>query len=134
MYIPIMHDSDRYELVRDFGSRNFGVARMMRDKQTKELVAVKYIDRGEKVSVLINLFSSFSFPFLCFVWSVFDDLLCWVVGFWSNYISCSCAFCTCLNFVAVGGLDDNTWLSNVPCSCVCCLVVVLLYWFLEYKV
>ena len=76
MYIPIMHDSNRYELVRDFGSRNFGVARMMRDKQTKELVAVKYIDRGEKVSVLINLFSSFSFLFLCFVWSVFDDLLC----------------------------------------------------------
>ncbi|KAF5954744.1 hypothetical protein HYC85_007600 [Camellia sinensis] len=49
MDIPIMHDSDRYELVRDIGAGNFGVARLMRDKQTEELVAVKYIERGEKV-------------------------------------------------------------------------------------
>ncbi|XP_050109111.1 serine/threonine-protein kinase SRK2E isoform X4 [Malus sylvestris] len=49
MDMPIMHDSDRYELVRDIGSGNFGVARLMRDKQTGELVAVKYIERGEKV-------------------------------------------------------------------------------------
>ncbi|KAF9620439.1 hypothetical protein IFM89_012616 [Coptis chinensis] len=48
MDMPIMHDSDRYELVRDIGSGNFGVARLMRDKQSKELVAVKYIERGEK--------------------------------------------------------------------------------------
>jgi serine/threonine protein kinase len=53
MDMPIMHDSDRYELVRDIGSGNFGVARLMRDKQTEELVAVKYIERGEKVHVLI---------------------------------------------------------------------------------
>ncbi|GLT63704.1 hypothetical protein SLA2020_362480 [Shorea laevis] len=49
MDMPIMHDSDRYELVRDIGSGNFGVARLMRDKQTEELVAVKYIERGEKI-------------------------------------------------------------------------------------
>ena len=49
MEMPIMHDSDRYDLVRDIGSGNFGVARLMRDKVTKELVAVKYIERGEKV-------------------------------------------------------------------------------------
>ncbi|XP_051115087.1 serine/threonine-protein kinase SAPK10-like [Andrographis paniculata] len=49
MDMPIMHDSDRYDLVRDIGSGNFGVARLMRDKQTKELVAVKYIERGEKI-------------------------------------------------------------------------------------
>ncbi|KAF7810924.1 serine/threonine-protein kinase SRK2E [Senna tora] len=48
MDMPIMHDSDRYELVRDIGSGNFGVARLMRDKQTEELVAVKYIERGDK--------------------------------------------------------------------------------------
>ncbi|KOM46217.1 hypothetical protein LR48_Vigan06g152300 [Vigna angularis] len=48
MDMPIMHDSDRYELVRDIGSGNFGVARLMRDKHTEELVAVKYIERGEK--------------------------------------------------------------------------------------
>ncbi|CAI9265666.1 unnamed protein product [Lactuca saligna] len=49
MDLPIMHDSDRYELVRDIGSGNFGVARLMRDKHTNELVAVKYIERGEKI-------------------------------------------------------------------------------------
>ncbi|CAI0406869.1 unnamed protein product [Linum tenue] len=49
MDMPIMHDSDRYELVRDIGSGNFGVARLMRDKQSNELVAVKYIERGEKI-------------------------------------------------------------------------------------
>ncbi|KAG4906231.1 hypothetical protein JHK86_054715 [Glycine max] len=48
MDMPIMHDSDRYELVRDIGSGNFGVARLMRDKHTEELVAVKYIERGDK--------------------------------------------------------------------------------------
>ncbi|KAG5063026.1 hypothetical protein JHK85_004209 [Glycine max] len=48
MDLPIMHDSDRYEFVRDIGSGNFGVARLMRDKHTEELVAVKYIERGEK--------------------------------------------------------------------------------------
>lgn len=47
--MPIMHDNDRYELVKDIGSGNFGVARLMRDKQTRELVAVKYIERGEKI-------------------------------------------------------------------------------------
>ena len=50
MDMPIMHDSDRYELVRDIGAGNFGIARLMRDKLTKELVAVKYIERGDKVS------------------------------------------------------------------------------------
>jgi len=60
MDMPIMHDSDRYELVRDIGSGNFGVARLMRDKLTEELVAVKYIERGEKVCHLPSL-SFFSY-------------------------------------------------------------------------
>ncbi|XP_060675252.1 serine/threonine-protein kinase SRK2I isoform X1 [Ziziphus jujuba] len=47
--MPILHDSDRYDFVRDIGSGNFGVARLMRDKHTKELVAVKYIERGDKI-------------------------------------------------------------------------------------
>jgi len=47
--MPIMHDSDRYELVKDIGSGNFGVARLMRDRQTRDLVAVKYIERGENI-------------------------------------------------------------------------------------
>lgn len=49
MDMPIMHNSDRYELVKDIGSGNFGVARLMRDKKTNELVAVKCIERGEKI-------------------------------------------------------------------------------------
>ncbi|KAG6779464.1 hypothetical protein POTOM_015846 [Populus tomentosa] len=49
MDMPIMHDGDRYELVRDIGAGNFGVARLMRDKQADGLVAVKYIERGEKI-------------------------------------------------------------------------------------
>ncbi|KAL6222546.1 hypothetical protein ACLB2K_005938 [Fragaria x ananassa] len=49
MDMPIMHDSDMYDFVRDIGSGNFGVARLMTDKQTKELVAVKYIERGNKI-------------------------------------------------------------------------------------
>ncbi|KAJ6821653.1 serine/threonine-protein kinase SAPK7 [Iris pallida] len=40
---------EKYELVRDIGSGNFGVARLMRNKETKELVAMKYIERGQRV-------------------------------------------------------------------------------------
>ncbi|KAL3630264.1 Serine/threonine-protein kinase srk2a [Castilleja foliolosa] len=40
---------DKYELVKDLGSGNFGVARLLRHKQTKELVAMKYIERGHKI-------------------------------------------------------------------------------------
>ncbi|KAI3978394.1 hypothetical protein MKX01_013192 [Papaver californicum] len=40
---------ERYEAVRELGSGNFGVARLVRDKKTKELVAVKYIPRGKKI-------------------------------------------------------------------------------------
>ncbi|XP_009346160.2 serine/threonine-protein kinase SAPK3 [Pyrus x bretschneideri] len=40
---------ERYEAVKDLGSGNFGVARLVRDKKTKELVAVKYIERGKKI-------------------------------------------------------------------------------------
>ncbi|KAE8680017.1 Serine/threonine-protein kinase SRK2E [Hibiscus syriacus] len=49
MELPIMHESDRYELFKDIGSGNFGVARLMRDKHKDELVAVKYIERGDKI-------------------------------------------------------------------------------------
>ena len=92
MDMPIMHDSDRYELVKDIGSGNFGVARLMRDKQTRDLVAVKYIERGEKVSPpslycfrkkvsFASASSLISFPFLainavvCFPYSL---ILCFL--------------------------------------------------------
>lgn len=44
---------DKYEVVKDLGAGNFGVARLMRHKETKQLVAMKYIMRGQKVCVLI---------------------------------------------------------------------------------
>ncbi|KAL1226153.1 Serine/threonine-protein kinase SRK2B [Cardamine amara subsp. amara] len=40
---------EKYELVKDIGSGNFGVARLMRVKNSKELVAMKYIERGPKI-------------------------------------------------------------------------------------
>lgn len=40
---------ERYELLKDIGAGNFGVARLMRNKETKELVAMKYIPRGQKI-------------------------------------------------------------------------------------
>ncbi|GMP32850.1 hypothetical protein CsSME_00006420 [Camellia sinensis var. sinensis] len=40
---------ERYEILRDIGSGNFGVAKLVRDKKTAELYAVKFIDRGHKV-------------------------------------------------------------------------------------
>ncbi|KAI5071590.1 hypothetical protein GOP47_0013841 [Adiantum capillus-veneris] len=40
---------ERFETVRDIGQGNFGVAKLLRDKKTKELFAVKYLDRGPKI-------------------------------------------------------------------------------------
>ncbi|KHG23487.1 Serine/threonine-protein kinase SAPK1 [Gossypium arboreum] len=40
---------ERYEILKDIGSGNFGVAKLVRDKRTGELYAVKYIERGPKI-------------------------------------------------------------------------------------
>ncbi|KAL3844810.1 hypothetical protein ACJIZ3_002213 [Penstemon smallii] len=40
---------DKYEVVKDLGAGNFGVARLLRHKETNELVAMKYIERGRKI-------------------------------------------------------------------------------------
>ncbi|KAF7846857.1 hypothetical protein BT93_L3659 [Corymbia citriodora subsp. variegata] len=40
---------DKYEVIKDIGSGNFGVARLMRNKETKELVAMEYIKRVRKI-------------------------------------------------------------------------------------
>ncbi|XP_037496158.1 serine/threonine-protein kinase SAPK2 isoform X2 [Jatropha curcas] len=40
---------ERYEIVKDIGSGNFGVAKLVRDRWTKEFFAVKFIERGQKV-------------------------------------------------------------------------------------
>ena len=42
---------ERYEPIKDIGSGNFGVARLVIDKKTKQLFAVKYIERGSKVKL-----------------------------------------------------------------------------------
>ena len=39
---------ENYELLKELGSGNFGVARLVRHKKTNELLAVKYIERGKK--------------------------------------------------------------------------------------
>ncbi|KAL3527617.1 hypothetical protein ACH5RR_012273 [Cinchona calisaya] len=40
---------ERYEILKDIGSGNFGVAKLVKDKWTGELFAVKYIERGQKI-------------------------------------------------------------------------------------
>ncbi|XP_011016762.1 PREDICTED: serine/threonine-protein kinase SAPK2 isoform X1 [Populus euphratica] len=40
---------ERYEIIKDIGSGNFGVAKLVRDKWTKEFFAVKFIERGQKI-------------------------------------------------------------------------------------
>ncbi|TQE12652.1 hypothetical protein C1H46_001672 [Malus baccata] len=40
---------ERYEILKDIGSGNFGVARLVRDRITGELYAVKFIERGNKI-------------------------------------------------------------------------------------
>jgi hypothetical protein len=42
-------EMERYEVIKDIGSGNFGVAKLVRDVRTKELFAVKFIERGMKV-------------------------------------------------------------------------------------
>lgn len=45
---------ERFEYLKDIGSGNFGVAKLVRDKKTKELFAVKLIERGQqKVSLCL---------------------------------------------------------------------------------
>ena len=40
---------ERYELLKHIVTSNFDVTLLMRNKETKELVAMKYIPRGLKV-------------------------------------------------------------------------------------
>uniref|UniRef100_A0A3Q7GRD7 Protein kinase domain-containing protein n=1 Tax=Solanum lycopersicum TaxID=4081 RepID=A0A3Q7GRD7_SOLLC len=40
---------ERYEIQKDIGSGNFGVAKLVKDKWSGELFAVKYIERGKKI-------------------------------------------------------------------------------------
>ncbi|KAL5537927.1 hypothetical protein UlMin_045344 [Ulmus minor] len=40
---------ERYEIIKDIGSGNFGVAKLVREKWSGELYAVKFIERGLKI-------------------------------------------------------------------------------------
>nr|XP_007141208.1 hypothetical protein PHAVU_008G176300g [Phaseolus vulgaris]ESW13202.1 hypothetical protein PHAVU_008G176300g [Phaseolus vulgaris] len=40
---------ERYEILKDIGSGNFAVAKLVRDNCTNELFAVKFIERGQKI-------------------------------------------------------------------------------------
>lgn len=40
---------ERYEIVKEIGSGNFGVAKLARDRGSRELFAVKFIERGQKI-------------------------------------------------------------------------------------
>lgn len=42
---------ERYEPLKELGSGNFAVARLAKDKNTGQLVALKYIERGKKVNI-----------------------------------------------------------------------------------
>ncbi|XP_057443727.1 serine/threonine-protein kinase SRK2A-like [Lotus japonicus] len=46
--------AEKYEILKDIGSGNFGVAKLAQNKETKELVAVKYIQRGEKIDECVQ--------------------------------------------------------------------------------
>ena len=62
---------DKYEAVRDIGSGNFGVARLMRNRETRGLVAVKLIERGKRVGGLPS--SLFYLPFWGLNWAERSD-------------------------------------------------------------
>ena len=70
---------ERYEVLKDIGSGNFGVAKLVRDQWTNELYAVKFIERGEKV---LSLFFVTSIPYCCFCFE-----FCLKIRFW-NLGSC----------------------------------------------
>ncbi|KAK7385325.1 hypothetical protein VNO78_31041 [Psophocarpus tetragonolobus] len=40
---------ERYDIIKDIGSGNFAVAKLVRDNFTNELFAVKFIERGHKI-------------------------------------------------------------------------------------
>ncbi|KAK4264941.1 hypothetical protein QN277_026055 [Acacia crassicarpa] len=40
---------ERYEIIKDIGSGNFGVAKLVKEKRTGDFFAVKFIERGSKI-------------------------------------------------------------------------------------
>ncbi|XP_054821861.1 serine/threonine-protein kinase SAPK2-like [Prosopis cineraria] len=40
---------ERYDIIKDIGSGNFGVAKLVREKRSGDLYAIKFIERGTKI-------------------------------------------------------------------------------------
>lgn len=76
---------ERYEILKDIGSGNFGVAKLVRDKWSGGLYAVKYIERDSKVRTIFFLAS---FQLLSKVYA--HDLV--FVGFVSSWANLGCVF------------------------------------------
>jgi serine/threonine protein kinase len=55
---------ERYEIIKGIGSGNFGVAKLVRERQSGKLYAVKIIERGLKVCSFVFVFLT-SFLCLC---------------------------------------------------------------------
>jgi serine/threonine protein kinase len=71
---------ERYEVIKDIGSGNFGVAKLVRDVRTKELFAVKFIERGMKVRPAFESILPLTYGIPSRVekvrsWSAFDRLM-----------------------------------------------------------
>lgn len=73
-----------YEILKDIGSGNFAVAKLVRDNCTNELFAVKFIERGQKVFFIFFTFSisvSFSFSLLVIIYYLSGFVMVWVCDF-----------------------------------------------------
>lgn len=53
---------ERYETIKDIGSGNFGVAKLVRERQSGKLYAIKVIERGLKVCCFVFVFHFISQP------------------------------------------------------------------------
>ena len=85
---------EKYEPLKELGSGNFAVARLVKDRKTKELLAVKYIERGKKVKfvsiyiwllllecIYIYIYATvFINDLLLYVVSLLDGLKIWILG------------------------------------------------------
>lgn len=60
---------ERYEIVKDIGAGNFGVAKLARDKWKGDLFAIKFIERGQKVCLFYLLLGFLLIFFMLQIWN-----------------------------------------------------------------
>ena len=58
---------ERYEVIKDIGSGNFGVAKLARERRSGESYAIKFIEKGQKVTYLTSIIFhlSLTYDILC---------------------------------------------------------------------